>query len=73
LRGLVYLAREEILAGTEYAVQTFLSAERESKQFHLTQELNILFNKLRFRIQTDSNHLNIFNKIHSSIKTDRKL
>ncbi|MDQ3132287.1 MAG: hypothetical protein M3Q99_16185 [Acidobacteriota bacterium] len=73
LRGLVFLAREEIYAGTEYAAQAFLSAEKESNRFHLNQELIILFSKLRSRIQLHPNHLKKFNEIHSGLKTDAKL
>lgn len=47
MKGLVYLAREEVYARTELAKQTLENAEKEYKKFHPTQELNVLFNKLK--------------------------
>ena len=57
LRALAFLAREEITAGTEYAEKTYIVAESEAKRFQPTQELNILFNKLRTLFQNSLNHL----------------
>jgi tetratricopeptide (TPR) repeat protein len=53
LRGLVFLAREEIYARTELAIQTLENAERESRNFHLTQEVNILLHKLNTIIESN--------------------
>jgi tetratricopeptide (TPR) repeat protein len=73
LRGLVFLAREEIYAGTKYAEHTFQIAENEATRFHPTQELNILFSKLRSQIRASPSHLKMFNEISFSPKKDPKL
>lgn len=73
LRALAFLAREEIIAGTEYAKQTFLMAENDAKGFHPTQELNILFNKLRSLIKSSPSRLKTFSEIRPIVNTNPKL
>lgn len=53
LRALVFLAREEIYAQTELATATLENAEREAKNFLPTQELNVMFDRLRTIVKSD--------------------
>ena len=62
LRALAFLAREEITAETDYARKTYIKAENEAKQFHPTQELDILFGKLRSLFQNSLNNLEVNNE-----------
>lgn len=73
LRALMYLAREEVLAGTDQAIQTFLAAENEARRFTLTQELKIMFDKIRPRIQANTNQFKVVGELLSHTKAEPKL
>lgn len=53
LRALLFLAREEIHTRTQFAAQTLEKAEKEAKSFHLTQEVKVLFQRLRTLVESD--------------------
>jgi tetratricopeptide (TPR) repeat protein len=57
LRGLVFLAREEIHARTAFAVKALENAEREAKSFRINQELKILFDQLNGIVESNSDVL----------------
>lgn len=53
LRALVFLAREEINARTEFAKPTFENVEREAQNFVPTHELTVLINRLKTAIEAN--------------------
>lgn len=53
MRALLYLAREEVLAGTEQGNQAMEIAETEAKRFTPTQEIKFVFGKLRAMLGVD--------------------
>lgn len=73
LRALMYLAREEVLAGTDQAIPTFLAAENEARRFTLTQELKIMFDKIRPRIQANTNQIKVVGELIPHKKVEPKL
>lgn len=54
MRALVFLAREEIHARTDFAKQTLEKAEKEYQGFASSEELNVLLNRLKADVQFNS-------------------